>query len=73
MLMREVCADAPEEPRHQIELGDVLSIGNPAEVVEARALWLAVAGDETVTSTLRAEALEHLAVGAPDDTRPRSR
>jgi hypothetical protein len=66
-LLRVVCADAPDEPRHRIELGDVLSVGNAAEVTEARALWTAVAGDEQITSTLRAEAFEHMAGRADDD------
>ena len=66
-LMREVCSDAPEEPRHRIELGDVLSAGTLDELAEARALWTAVAADEHVTSSLRAEALEHMANRADDD------
>jgi hypothetical protein len=66
-LMREVCSDAPEEPNHRIELGDVLASGGPPELAEARALWSAVAGDDHVTSTLRAEALDHLANRADDD------
>jgi hypothetical protein len=66
-LLRVVCADAPDEPRHRIDLGDMLSVGDTAEVTEARALWTAVAGDEHVTSTLRAEALEHMAGRADDD------
>jgi len=66
-LMREVCSDAPDEPRHRLELGDILSIGSPAELEEARALWTSVGGDEKVTSSLRAEALEHMANHATDD------
>jgi len=66
-LMREVCSDAPDEPRHRIELGDVLAMGAPTELTEARALWDAVAGDDHVTSSLRAEALEHMANHATDD------
>ncbi len=60
-LMRVVCADAPDEPRHRIELGDMLSIGDAAELTEARSLWTGIAGDKAVTSSLRAEALEHMA------------
>jgi hypothetical protein len=67
LLMREVCADAPEEPRHRIQLADVLSVGNPLEVAEARGLWNLVAGDDKITSTLRAEALDHLAGRADSD------
>ncbi|MEO6773140.1 MAG: hypothetical protein ABI467_08960 [Kofleriaceae bacterium] len=66
-LMREVCSDAPDEPRHRLELGAALASGDPAELAEARALWTAVAADAHVTSTLRAEALEHLARYAGDD------
>ena len=66
-LLRVVCADAPDEPRHRIDLGDVLSVGDSAEVTEARAIWTSVAGDEKITSTLRAEALEHMA-GRADDS-----
>ncbi|HEY0252498.1 MAG TPA: hypothetical protein VGC41_13275, partial [Kofleriaceae bacterium] len=67
-LMREVCVDAPDEPRHRIELGDVLSIGDASEISEARAIWTAIAGDEAITSSLRAEALEHMANRADADT-----
>ncbi|MEO8841896.1 MAG: hypothetical protein ABI591_31590, partial [Kofleriaceae bacterium] len=67
MLLREVCADAPDEPRNKITLGDMLSVGDDAEVSEARAIWTAIAGNEAITSTLRAEALEHLAGRAADD------
>lgn len=67
MLLRDVCADAPDEPQNKITLGDMLSVGDAAEVTEARAIWTAIAGNETVTSTLRAEALEHMAGRAEDD------
>lgn len=64
-LMRAVCGDAPEEPRHRLDLGTVLYAGAPAERAEALALWTALARDgERVTSTLRAEALENLARAA---------
>ena len=64
-LLREVCADAPDEPRNRLDLGDLLSID---QVSEARAIWTALADDEHITSTLRAEALEHMANRADDDT-----
>lgn len=61
-LMRRVCRDAPEEPRHQLELGDVLAVGGPLERTEATRRWTALAGDpEGVTSSLRAQAFERLA------------
>jgi hypothetical protein len=64
-LLRHVCADAPEEPRHRMELGDLLISGDPAEHVEAAAIWSALARDaEQVTSTLRVEVLERLARAA---------
>jgi len=66
-LMREVCADAPEEPHHKIELGDALASGDPTELAEARVLWSAVGGDEHVTSSVRAQALDHMANFATDD------
>jgi hypothetical protein len=61
-LMRHVCGDAPEEPRHRLELGDMLSGGDDLERSEAAMLWTGVARDaQRVTSTLRAEAFERLA------------
>ncbi|HEY5924261.1 MAG TPA: hypothetical protein VIV11_21435, partial [Kofleriaceae bacterium] len=60
-LLREVCADAPEEPRYKMELGDYLSDGEGFERVEAIALWTAIAEGKTVTSSLRADAFDRLA------------
>jgi hypothetical protein len=61
-LLRHVCNDAPEEPRHRMELGDMLVTGDAAEHQEAAAIWSALAQDtEHVTSTLRVEVLERLA------------
>jgi hypothetical protein len=61
-LLREVCDDAPEEPRHRMELADLLATGDPAEHEEAASIWNALARDtEHVTSTLRVEVLERLA------------
>ena len=61
-LMRHVCGDAPEEPRHRLELGDMLSGGDDLERSEAAMLWTGIARDaQRVTSTLRAEAFERLA------------
>jgi tetratricopeptide (TPR) repeat protein len=61
-LLRRVCSHAPEEPRHRMELADMLVAGDPAEHAEAAALWTALAHDtEHVTSTLRVEVLERLA------------
>lgn len=64
-LLREVCEDTPGEPRHQVELGDLLHIGGAAERMEAEAIWLSLAADaERVTSTLRVGVLERLARAA---------
>lgn len=64
-LLREVCDDAPEEPRHRVELADMLAGGGEAEHREAEAIWGALAKDaERVTSTLRVEVLERLARAA---------
>lgn len=60
-LLREVCEDAPDEPRYQLELGDFLIGGTSIEYVEAIALWTRIAESETVTSSLRADAFERLA------------
>ena len=60
-LLREVCADAPEEPRYKLELGDFLVSGAPYEQAEALALWTTLAESEEVTSSLRADAFERLA------------
>jgi hypothetical protein len=61
-LMRHVCGDSPEEPRHRLELGDMLITGNAIEHTEATALWTGLANDtQNVSSTLRVEVLERLA------------
>jgi hypothetical protein len=61
-LLRHVCDDAPEEPRHRMELADLLITGDPAEHAEASLIWTALARDaEHVTSTLRVEVLERMA------------
>ena len=61
-LLRHVCSDAPEEPRHRMELGDMLITGTAAEHAEATAMWTTLAHDaDNVTSSLRVEALERLA------------
>jgi hypothetical protein len=61
-LLRHVCSDAPEEPRHRMELGDFLITGGPAERAEGTAIWTTLAHDaEHVTSSLRVEVLERLA------------
>jgi hypothetical protein len=60
-LMRRVCSDAPEEPRHKLELGDFLFSGGDAERGEGEALWSSLATNvERVTSSLRAQAYERL-------------
>jgi hypothetical protein len=61
-LMRDVCADAPEEPRYQIDLGEMLIGGDLMQKAEAIGRWENVARDvEHVTSSLRADAIERLA------------
>ena len=75
-LMRDVCRQAPEEPRYRLELGDYLVGGTPAERAEATALWQHLVDAEAdapdVTSSLRADASEKLArVAAQAGDRPR--
>lgn len=61
-LMRDVCADAPGEPRYEIDLGEMLIGGDLVQKAEAVGRWRNVAEDvEGVTSSLRADALERLA------------
>jgi hypothetical protein len=60
-LLRDVCRDAPEEPRYRLELGDFLVGGAAAEYAEAVALWTAIAESDKVTSSLRADAFDRLA------------
>jgi hypothetical protein len=60
-LMREVCKDAPEEPRYRLELGDFLGGGDELERAQAIVLWTSVARSEKVTSSLKADAIERLA------------
>ncbi len=64
-LMRRVCADAPEEPRHLLSLATLLADGSPGDLGEALVLWTTLAYDEGhVTSTIRGEAFERLARAA---------
>jgi hypothetical protein len=63
-LMRDVCRDAPEEPAFRVLLASVLYEGTHEQRDEALRLWSAVGDDETVTSSLRAAALERLAKAA---------
>jgi len=61
-LLREVCDDAPDEPRHRLELGDLLHAGGAVARVEGEAIWASIATDaERVTSSLRAQGFERLA------------
>ncbi len=60
-LLREVCGDAPLEPRYRMELGDVLARGGEKDRREANDLWGAIEKSNQVTSSLRAEAMERLA------------
>ncbi len=63
-LMRQVCKDAPEEPRNQMALGDYLAGGTGSDRAEADGVWTKIANDPEVTSTVRAEAFERLARSA---------
>jgi hypothetical protein len=71
-LLREVCSDAPDEPRHRLELADLLHSGGAAEKTEGEAIWASLAIDaEGVTSSLRAQGFERLArVAALHEDRP---
>jgi hypothetical protein len=71
-LLREVCDDTPGEPRHQLELADLLHTGDAAERMEGEAIWTSLAADaEHVTSTLRVQGFERLArAAALRDDRP---
>lgn len=60
-LLREVCEDAPLEPRYRMELGDVLARGGEGERREAARLWGEIERGEQVTTSLRGEAMERLA------------
>jgi hypothetical protein len=66
-LLRDVCAEAPDEPRNRLDLGGVLVTGDPFQRAEAKAIWTTIADDDNVTTTLRAEAFEKLARMVPDD------
>jgi len=66
-LIREVCAEAPDEPRNRIDLAGVLITGDPFQRAEGTAIWSDIGADDNVTSTLRAEAFEKLARAGSDD------
>lgn len=57
-LIREICEDAPEEPRYRQALASYLHDGTAAQMAEADLIWGALANDQGLTSTLRARALE---------------
>jgi len=59
-LLRQVCRDAPDEPRHRLELADMLAEGSPADRAEAEAIWRQVVDDPAVTTSLRADAIQRL-------------
>ena len=60
-LLREVCSQAPDEPRHWLELGDYLAGGTPDQRHEGEAIWRGLVDEPETTSSLRANALERLA------------
>jgi hypothetical protein len=65
MLLHEVCADAPDEPRHWLGLARLLGAGDAPERAQAEAIWLSTAADANgVTSSLRVDAMERLARAA---------
>ena len=66
-LVREVCTDAPEEPKFQLALAAMLAGGAPIERIEATAMWTAIANSTAMTSTIRAQAYDRLAQLAADD------
>ncbi|MEJ7596599.1 MAG: hypothetical protein WKG01_01710 [Kofleriaceae bacterium] len=65
-LVREVCTDAPEEPKFQLALAAMLAGGAPAERTEAATIWTAIATSHSLTSTIRAQAYDRLAQLAAD-------
>ncbi|HEY5937626.1 MAG TPA: hypothetical protein VIU61_23425, partial [Kofleriaceae bacterium] len=65
-LVREVCNDAPEEPKFRLALAAMLAGGAPGERTEAIEIWRAIALNEQVTSTLRAQAFDRLSQLAAD-------
>lgn len=60
-LLRQVCGDSPMEPRFRLELADLLARGGEAHQREAAELWRELGESKSVTSALRADALERLA------------
>ncbi|HSN28860.1 MAG TPA: hypothetical protein VLT45_21380 [Kofleriaceae bacterium] len=66
-IMRDVCRDAPEEPRNSLELGDYLVGGTAKQRAEALARWKAIAEDDDLTPSLRAEAMTRLAHAQNDN------
>jgi hypothetical protein len=66
-LIRDVCSDAPDEPRYRLDLGGALYDGDAAEKQEALALWTQLSQDtEHGTPSLRADAYEKLIKAAAD-------
>src|SRR6185436_4535589 len=69
-MLRDVCADAPGEPRYRLELGAYLYASDePDHRAEAEQIWTAIASSTTgVTASVRGLAYERLArvAGARD-------
>jgi hypothetical protein len=63
-LMRVVCDDQPSEPRHQLDLATMLSVGDATELDEARRLWRRLAAPDGGPSTVRADAIQRLSTDA---------
>lgn len=60
-VMRVVCSDQPSEPRHRLELSDMLDAGSPAERTEAAAILDDLTGPAAGSTSVQAEALRRLA------------
>ncbi|MDX2088934.1 MAG: hypothetical protein SFX73_13840, partial [Kofleriaceae bacterium] len=60
-LFRQVCTDAPDEPRYRLDLGAALIGGDATEKAEAMKLWTTLSHDtENGTPSMRADAYEKL-------------
>jgi len=72
-LLRRICRDAPDEPRHRMMLADVLDGGEPGERAEARAIYRGFAAGQA-GPVVAAESLVRLArIAAADGDRVATR
>jgi hypothetical protein len=65
-LMREVCREQPDEPRHRLDLSYMLLGGTASEKAEALATWRALSGRDGGSNSVRVEALLGIATEAAD-------